>query len=109
MALMELMLLIRCASIALATNLDSSEDHTFMVVILDFGTQAAYTSARVAAARLPEAVAAEPIMTQSGLRRSFTAVPSARNSGFERISNLTPGLWISSYFVLVEVELIITR
>ena len=65
-----------------------------MVVILDRGTQVAYTSARVAAALRPDAVSAEPIMILSGYRRSFIAVPSARNSGFERISNFTPGLWI---------------
>ena len=94
MALIEFMLLIRCASMAFATNLDSSDDQTLMVVILDLGTQAAYTSASVAAALRPDAVSADPIMTLSGLRRSLIAVPSARNSGFDKISNFTPGLWI---------------
>ncbi len=86
------MLLIRCASMALATNLESSDDQTLMVVILDRGTQAAYMSVRVAAALLPDAVSAQPIMTLSGLRRSLIAVPSARNSGFDKISNFIPGL-----------------
>jgi len=94
MALIEFMLLIRCASMALATNLESSDDQTLMVVILDRGTQVAYTSARVAAALRPDAVSADPIMTLSGLRRSLIAVPSARNSGFDKISNFTPGLCV---------------
>jgi hypothetical protein len=82
---------------ALATSLESSDDQTLMVVILDRGTHAAYTSARVAAALRPDDVSAEPIMTLSGLKRSLIAVPSARNSGFDKISNFAPGLCVWSY------------
>jgi hypothetical protein len=89
---MEFMLLIRCANIALTTSLESSDDQTLIVVILECDTHAAYTFAKVAAALRPDALSAEPMMTLSGFRRSVIAVPSARNSGFDRISNLTPGL-----------------
>jgi len=90
------MLLILCASIAFATSLESSDDQTLIVVIRDRGTHALYTSPNVAAARLPSGVSDDPIITRSGVRRSLTAVPSAKNSGFERISNETPGRWIES-------------
>jgi hypothetical protein len=48
---MELMLLIRCASMELATSFESSDDQVLTVTILDRGTHDAYTEARVAAAR----------------------------------------------------------
>jgi len=89
---------------ALATSLESSDDQTLMVVILDLGTQAAYTSARVAAALRPDVVSADPIITLSGLKRSLIAVPSARNSGFDKISNFAPGLWVWSYIGLVVIS-----
>jgi hypothetical protein len=92
MAHMEFMLLFRCASIALATSFESPDDQTLIVVILNRGTHAAYTSTRVAVALRLDIVFVEPMVTLSGLRRSLIAPPSARNSGFDRISNLTPGL-----------------
>jgi hypothetical protein len=91
-----LILLIRCASMAFATNLESSEDQRFTVTILERSTHAPYTSSSVAAAARPASVRELPIRIRSGLSRSLIAVPSARNSGFERISNGTPGLWTSS-------------
>ena len=50
----------RCANIALATNLDNSEDH-----------------------KLPASVCSPPIKTREGLNKSLIAVPSAKNSGLE--------------------------
>ena len=91
-----LILLIRCASMAFATNLESSEDQRFTVTILERSTHAPYTSSSVAAAARPASVRELPIRIRSGLSRSLIAVPSARNSGFERISNGTLGLWASS-------------
>mmetsp|Transcript_28166 Transcript_28166/g.79999 ORF Transcript_28166/g.79999 Transcript_28166/m.79999 type:complete len:205 (+) Transcript_28166:1510-2124(+) len=82
---MELMLLTRWASIALATNFDSSELHKFVVKILSRGTQFAYTSTKTCAAARPSDVVGPPMRTRSGAERSFIAVPSARNSGLERI------------------------
>src|SRR3569833_413109 len=66
MAASLLMLLIRCASIELATSLESSEDHTLVVMMRSRGTQAAYTSANVSAARRPAAVGEDPMSTRSG-------------------------------------------
>ena len=48
--------------------------------------------AKASAARRPEGVELEPMSTRSAVRRSFMAVPAARNSGLLRISNATPGL-----------------
>jgi len=93
---MELMLLIRCASMELATSFESSEDQVFMVTILDRGTHDAYTEARVAAARWPAGVGDEPIITLSGKRRSLIAVPAARNSGLESTSKGWWGRWTFS-------------
>lgn len=40
--------------------------------------------------------------TRSGFRRSFTAVPSARNSGFERMSKRRPGFELASRIVRID-------
>lgn len=87
---MELMLLMRCARNALATSLDSSDDHRFDVMMRSRGTHCAYTFTSVWAAFRPPGVWREPISTRPGSARSFTAVPSAKNSGFDRMWNSTP-------------------
>lgn len=96
MAEMEFMELIRCASMEFATNLASSDDQVLIVTIRDRGTHAAYTDASVSAAARPAGVDDEPMTTRSGVRRSLTAVPAARNSGFDRTSNDWVGRWIRS-------------
>mmetsp|Transcript_23008 Transcript_23008/g.57773 ORF Transcript_23008/g.57773 Transcript_23008/m.57773 type:complete len:231 (+) Transcript_23008:756-1448(+) len=89
---MEFTLEIRCARKALATSLESSEDHRLVVRICSRGTQLAYTSTRAAIALRPLSVSSRPpISTRSGASRSGTAVPSARNSGLDRMSKVTPG------------------
>ena len=40
--------------------------------------------------------------TRSGAKRSLMAVPSARNSGFERMSNRQPGLQLASRIVRID-------
>ena len=43
-----------------------------------------------------------PISTRSGLSRSRIAVPSERNSGFERIWNSVPGRLFASRIARIE-------
>src|SRR5690606_27719500 len=80
MALMEE---IRCAKKALAVNLDNSDDHRLVFKILSWGTQAPYISDRHSMAFSDS----PPIKTRSGLSKSSTAVPSAKNSGFDNMLN----------------------
>jgi len=47
-------------------------------------------------ASIPSFVCKPPIKILSGLRISLTAVPSARNSGFDKISK-----WIDEFLVLL--------
>src|SRR5438045_8296209 len=56
---------IRCARNALATSLDSSEDHKLVVKIRSRGTQRAYTSTRDFTAASPSVVRSPPIRTRS--------------------------------------------
>src|ERR1700712_758613 len=94
-ALRELILLILCARRTFDASFASSDDQTFIVIMQDFGTQASYTLAKACAASSPLSVGNEPMRMRSGSRRSRIAVPSARNSGFERISKLTPGFAVA--------------
>mmetsp|Transcript_7708 Transcript_7708/g.28116 ORF Transcript_7708/g.28116 Transcript_7708/m.28116 type:complete len:237 (+) Transcript_7708:677-1387(+) len=88
---MELMEEILCARNAFAASFESSADHKFAVMILSCGTQFAYTSTRDATASVPSCPSIfPPIKTRSGAVRSSIAVPSARNSGLDKISNRTP-------------------
>mmetsp|Transcript_1487 Transcript_1487/g.4033 ORF Transcript_1487/g.4033 Transcript_1487/m.4033 type:complete len:280 (+) Transcript_1487:397-1236(+) len=87
---MELMLLTRCARKALATSLESSEDHRFVVMICSRGTQLAYTDTSFSTAALPAAVVSPPMSTRAGAMRSSMAVPSARNSGLFSTWKLRP-------------------
>lgn len=94
---------IRCASMALAANLDNSDDQRPTARIRSlllprqtrvpktrrsdtYGTQLAYTSANAVQASIPSGVWSDPMSTRSGFNRSLIAVPSARNSGLDRIS-----------------------
>mmetsp|Transcript_2147 Transcript_2147/g.3966 ORF Transcript_2147/g.3966 Transcript_2147/m.3966 type:complete len:302 (-) Transcript_2147:241-1146(-) len=86
----ELILDTRCAKNALATSLDSSEDHKLVVMIDSRGTQRAYTSTRRAMAAAPASDSSAPINTRPGFSRSRIAVPSAKNSGLLRIWKLSP-------------------
>ena len=79
----------RCASIAFAVSLDSSADHRLARSTRRGSTQRSYTEARVSTAALPSGVSLPPMSTRSGFSRSAMAVPSAKNSGLDRISNLT--------------------
>ncbi|WVZ24134.1 hypothetical protein V8G54_002678 [Vigna mungo] len=81
---------ILCARKALAASFESSADHKFVHRIFSSGTQFAYTSFRVCMAFCPSGVSLPPMRTLSGLNRSSIAVPSARNSGFERMVKLMP-------------------
>ena len=72
-----------CARKAFATSFDSSDDHRLVVIMFSLGTQLAYTETRVSIAFRPPGVCSPPMSTRDGLRRSATAVPSARNSGLE--------------------------
>lgn len=92
----------RCANIALAASLESSEDHRPTVRIRFSGTQFAYTFARASQAAFPASVWREPMRTRSGDRRSWMAVPSARNSGLERISKRACGLEFASRMVRID-------
>ena len=108
----------RCASMALAASLDSSEDHKPTVRIFSLlkdcqylnliqvksthGTQWEYTSLSDRQASFPSGVCNEPISTRSGANRSLIAVPSARNSGFERIWNRQPGFEFASRMVRID-------
>merc|ERR1719231_1169665 len=71
------------ANIALATNFDNSEDQRFVVMICSLGTQLAYTESKVLIAFIPSGDCSPPIRTLDGYKRSSTAVPSAKNSGFD--------------------------
>jgi hypothetical protein len=75
----------------LAASLASSELKTLVVRMRERGIQLAYTEAKAVAAWWPEGVRWEPIRMRSAYRRSFTAVPAARNSGLLRTSKGTPG------------------
>ena len=75
---------------ALATNLESSDDQTFVVTILSLGIQLEYISINFFAALSPDFVFCDPIRTLSDLNKSSIAVPSAKNSGFDKTSKLTP-------------------
>src|SRR5574343_22592 len=75
----------RCAKKALAVNFDNSEDQTLVVKILSVGTQFAYTSTNCWIAFCPSGVVSPPIKTLSGANKSSTAVPSAKNSGLDKI------------------------
>mmetsp|Transcript_23465 Transcript_23465/g.64691 ORF Transcript_23465/g.64691 Transcript_23465/m.64691 type:complete len:230 (+) Transcript_23465:1092-1781(+) len=90
-ALMELMEEMRCARKALAVSLASSADHRLAVRMRSTGIQWLYTHLRAATAAWPLGVSTPPINTRSGFCRSSMAVPSARNSGLDRISKLTDG------------------
>lgn len=68
----------------LLTSFDSSDDHVFVVIIRSWGTQWRYIQHSSSAAALPSLLWSPPIKTLSGLSRSAIAVPSARNSGFDR-------------------------
>lgn len=66
------------------TSLESSDDHVFIVIILSEGIQWLYTQQRALTASCPSGVCSPPINTRSGFIKSFTAVPSAKNSGFDK-------------------------
>mmetsp|Transcript_7920 Transcript_7920/g.17018 ORF Transcript_7920/g.17018 Transcript_7920/m.17018 type:complete len:210 (+) Transcript_7920:747-1376(+) len=83
----------RCAKKALATNLDSSDDHRLVVRILSREIQLAYTLTTVSMASSPSGVCGPPIRTRSGSCRSVIAVPSARNSGLLRTWKVTLGFF----------------
>lgn len=51
---------------------------------------------------MPSGVCSDPIKTRSGEKRSAIAVPSARNSGLERISNLQLALELASRMVRMD-------
>ena len=86
------MLEILCARNAFAASLESSADHRFARRIRSGGTQFAYTSHSASTASLPAWPSIlPPINTRSGAERSVMAVPSARNSGLDRMSNCTVG------------------
>ena len=74
----------RWANMAFATNFESSDDHKFVVRIFSRGTQFAYTPTTVSRAFKPSGVYMPPSNTRDGVSKSGTAVPSARNSGFDR-------------------------
>lgn len=78
------MLLMRCASMAFATSLASSEEYVLVCRIFEGGTQE-YTEARREAACWPVSVGGAPMRTRDGYKRSFIAVPAERNSGLDRI------------------------
>mmetsp|Transcript_2955 Transcript_2955/g.10453 ORF Transcript_2955/g.10453 Transcript_2955/m.10453 type:complete len:237 (-) Transcript_2955:196-906(-) len=82
----------RCASIAFAASFESSADHRPAVMMRSRGTQLAYTALSASTALAPNSVSRRPpISTRSGASRSLIAVPSARNSGLERMANFTLG------------------
>mmetsp|Transcript_2063 Transcript_2063/g.5298 ORF Transcript_2063/g.5298 Transcript_2063/m.5298 type:complete len:253 (+) Transcript_2063:516-1274(+) len=87
---MELIDEMRWARKALATSLDSSEDHRLVVMMRSRSTQYSYTSTSFWMAASPSGVCWPPMRTRLGLARSAMAVPSARNSGLLRIWCLMP-------------------
>mmetsp|Transcript_3739 Transcript_3739/g.10715 ORF Transcript_3739/g.10715 Transcript_3739/m.10715 type:complete len:231 (-) Transcript_3739:399-1091(-) len=79
------------ASMALAVSFDSSADHRFVFRMRSSGIQWAYTDASTSIAFAPLLVSFPPMSTRSGQLRSLMAVPSAKNSGFDKMSNSTDG------------------
>ena len=57
---------------------------------------------RLCCAARPSGVLSEPMRTRSGASRSAIAVPSARNSGFERMSKRRPGRELASRMVRID-------
>lgn len=51
---------------------------------------------------MPSGLCNEPIKTRSGPKRSSIAVPSAKNSGLDKISNRVFGLELASRIVLID-------
>ncbi len=86
MALIVLMLLIRCVSIALAVSFASLANELLIICILSRSIQMAYMSASAEGAARPVFVISDPISTRSGSSRFLTASPSARNSGMDDTS-----------------------
>jgi hypothetical protein len=84
------------------TSLESSLDHKPVVTTLSFGTQLLYTSTSDNWAAFPSGVCKLPMRTRSGFVRSEMAVPSDRNSGFERISKRSPGRLLASRMMRME-------
>merc|ERR1719181_2023089 len=72
------------ANMAFVTSFESSDDHKLVVRIFSRGTQFAYTPTTVSRAFKPSGVCMPPSNTLDGVSRSGTAVPSARNSGFDK-------------------------
>ena len=64
-----------------------------MIIIFLSGIHLEYIFFNELIAFFPESVSSPPIKTLSDLNRSFIAVPSAKNSGFDKTSNL-----VSNYF-----------
>jgi hypothetical protein len=52
-------------------------------------------------AAIPSGVSNDPIKTLSGFIKFLIAVPSAKNSGFDNISKVTPGLALHSKIDLI--------
>mmetsp|Transcript_5581 Transcript_5581/g.16838 ORF Transcript_5581/g.16838 Transcript_5581/m.16838 type:complete len:232 (-) Transcript_5581:180-875(-) len=90
----------RCARKALAASLESSELHVLVVTMRSFGTQNSYTADSLATAASPSGVGSPPMSTRSGVSRSFTAVPSARNSGLDKIWKSIPGAELAERMAL---------
>jgi hypothetical protein len=67
-----------------------------------YGTQLAYTSKSEREALIPSSVCKDPIRTLSGCIRSLMAVPSAKNSGLERISKRQLGFELASSIVRID-------
>ena len=72
----------RWASMALAVSLESSADQRLVQRMRSWGTQCAYTEARVATAARPLSVSLPPISTRSGCEGGWEggvgAAPRAR-------------------------------
>ena len=64
----------------MAVNFDNSELQIFVLIILSSLTQFLYIFTKA----FIEEVLSPPIKTLLGLIRSFIAVPSAKNSGFDK-------------------------
>mmetsp|Transcript_11865 Transcript_11865/g.36901 ORF Transcript_11865/g.36901 Transcript_11865/m.36901 type:complete len:414 (-) Transcript_11865:231-1472(-) len=103
MALMDEM---RWARKALAVSFESSDDHTRVVRMRSRGTQLAYTSTTVWSAFWPASPSSPPSSTRSGLVRSAMAVPSARNSGLDRIEKvaLLLPIWAPRIFLTAAAQ-----
>ena len=79
----------RCANMALEASFESSDDQTFVVSIFSSGIQFLYIDTSVSTAIFPLFVDSPPTKIRSGFKRSWTAVPSAKNSGLDNISKET--------------------